>query len=75
MINYGVVQSRTLPKAVEITPDYVYVANNITSHDSIMEDVSVKTYEYEYIQYTKDEYISHITEENAQKIASLEEEL
>ena len=75
MVNYGIVQSRTAPKAVEIAPDYVYIASNITYHDTVMEDVNVRIYEYEYTQYTKDEYISYMAKENEDKITALEEEL
>ena len=75
MINYGKVKSKILPPATEITPNFVYVAKNIEAIKRTIEDVEETVYEYDYIQYTKDEYISSLSAANANALEELSDEL
>ena len=75
MTNYGLVKSKTLPPAVEITPNYVYIASNIQSVEEEIDENVETIYTYNYVSYTKDEYISTITAENARAIDELNDEL
>lgn len=75
MINYGRVRSSEKPQEVEITSDKVLVASNITTYELTVEDKNISGFEYDYIGYTKDEYIQHIMTENAKTITELEDEL
>lgn len=75
MINYGKVRSSEIPQETQITTDYVYVASNIEPYELLNEDKVLTGYEYDYIAYTKDEYIQLILEENSKTITELEDEL
>ena len=71
MTNYGRVKSTQQPSFIEITPNYVYVASNIETTTNIVDGVEETLYTYDYIGYTKDEYITTISVTNAQAIDSL----
>lgn len=75
MINYGIVKSSTRPQEVEMTDSMVFVASNIEPFSETIEEYTMEGYQYNYVAYTKDEYIRVITESNTQAIAALEEEL
>ena len=75
MINYGKVKSKNAPPATEITPNFVYVAKNIETVTRTIEDSEEIIYMYDYIQYTKDEYISSLSQANAAAIEELNDEL
>ena len=75
MTNYGLVKSKTLPPSVEITPNCLYVASNIQSVEEEIDENVETIYTYNYVSYTKDEYISTITAENARAIDELNDEL
>lgn len=75
MINYGKVRSSEIPQETEITSEYVFVASNIEPYELSIEDKVLSGYEYDYIAYTKDEYIQYIVEKNNKTITELEDEL
>jgi len=75
MTNYGRVKSTQLPPSVEITPNYVYIASNIETITNTVDDVEEILYTYNYVGYTKDEYISTISAANAQAIDDLADQL
>lgn len=75
MISYGKVRGSELPKEVEFTSEYVFVASNIKPYEEIVDDKTIYGYEYDYIAYTKDEYIQLVLAENAKTISDLEDEL
>lgn len=64
MINYGLVHSVEKPKEIQIIAASVFVASNITPYEEIVENHIVNGYEYNYIQYDKDEYIQAMANEN-----------
>lgn len=74
MINYGRVHGSEQPKEIEITNSAVFVASNIVPYKETIEDKVISGYEYDYVSYTKDEYI--LTLHNLNKnIEELQEEL
>lgn len=75
MINYGRVKSTQIPPSIEITPNYVYVASNLETLVDLTDELEETIYIYDYVGYTKDEYINVISTENAQAISELSDEL
>ena len=75
MINYGRIKSTAYPKEFEITQNNVFIASNITEYTENLDERIITGYEYNYIAYTKDEYIQLLNTTNAQAIAELQEEL
>ena len=65
------VRSTIQPQAIEITPDYVLIASNITPYEETVDERTSSGYEYECTQYTKDEYLIY----QSQLISSLSQEL
>lgn len=75
MINYGKVKSKVRPPQVELTPNYVYVASNVESITEIIDEVEETAYQYDYVGYTKDEYINTMASSNAAALEELTDEL
>lgn len=71
MKNYGKVQSHNRPQEVEIKESKVFIASNIEAYSATVGEYEETGYEYDYVEYTKDEYLST----QAAKISGLEEEL
>lgn len=74
MINYGRVKSSVRPQEIEITSNKVFIASNIQEYQDIIDDKTINGYEYDYISYTKDEYILLMAQNNSD-IVTLREEL
>jgi hypothetical protein len=53
------VRSLVQPKEIEITPNYVLVASNVTPFEEEVDGRVSSGYEYDCQQYTKDEYLIH----------------
>lgn len=64
MINYGRVRGAEVPQNIEITNTAVYIASNIEPYTEDIDDKTVTGYEYDYIQYSKDEYLLILSERN-----------
>lgn len=75
MINYGKIQSSERPQEIEITESKVFIAENITPYEKEIDEHFIQGFEYNYKEYTKDEYIQLMNEENSKAIANLQEEL
>jgi len=71
MTNYGRIHSAARPQEVVMTNSAVFVASDIQPYERDIEGYHEEGYEYNYVGYTKDEYLI----EQNKKIASLEEEL
>lgn len=74
MINYGKVKSSVRPQEIEITSDKVFIASNIEEYQETIDDKEISGYKYDYICYSKDEYIL-LMAQNAAEITTLREEL
>lgn len=75
MINYGRIQASEQPQEIEITNLKVFIAENINPFEKEIDGRTFHGFEYDYKEYTKDEYIQLITKENSREIATLREEL
>ena len=71
MKNYGIVYGSTEPQTIEITPTSVFVASNIEPYEEQIDGTTISGYKYNYVEYTKDEYLLQQTND----IATLQEEL
>ena len=64
MINYGIQRGTIRPQEIQITSGAVFIAKNITPYTKEFDGYTEKGYEYEYIGYTKDEYILQLAHDN-----------
>lgn len=64
MKNYGLQRSAVEPKAVEITESKVFVATDIEQITLTMDEQEVQEYQFNLVEYDKDEYIKIISEKN-----------
>lgn len=71
MKNYGKVYSASRPQEVEFTATSVFIASNIEPYTREMDEDMEEGYEYDYVEYTKDEYLIQQTN----KINELQQEL
>ena len=63
MKNLGKVYGSIKPNSVEITDAYVFLATNISPYIKEMDGHVIEGYEYDYKQFTKDEYISYLQDQ------------
>lgn len=66
MIDLGITRSTVRPQDVEVTESKVLVASNIHEVTVTMEDETVTEFEFNYLEYTKDEYIHLLSDRNTQ---------
>lgn len=73
MINYGKTYSGERPEEVDVKETMVFVASNIKEVlNPDLEGEGPKTqYEFDYVGYTKDEYIKLMTDNNSDMNAQL----
>ena len=71
MINYGRIKGKEKPQEITITENKVFMASNIEPYEEEIGDYILKGYEFDYISYTKDEYLKLMMEKNK----SLEEQV
>lgn len=71
MKEYGKVQSHNRPQDIEIKESKVFIASNIEAYSATIGGYEETGYEYDYVEYSKDEYIQLL----AQQSHDLEEEL
>ena len=71
MINYGRVYGDTVPKPVEVTAGMVYVASNVQPYTKTFDDRETSGYVFDYIAYTKEEYIQILSDKNDALTAEL----
>ena len=65
MKEYKKIHSSARPKDIEITANAVYIVSNVTPYEEDFDGRVVTGYEYDCIEYTKDEYLVKLAEENA----------
>jgi len=57
MINYGKQFGFVAPQEIEITNTAVFIASDIQQQSRKVEDYTITGYEYNLVQYSKDEYL------------------
>ena len=63
MINYGRQRGKTNPPEIEMTATSVFIASNVSPYTKIYDGRTEEGYEYDYVEYTKDEYIAELAQE------------
>ena len=71
MKDYGTISGSIEPQNIEITPTSVFVATNIQPYQEEIDGHQISGYRYNYVEYSKDEYLLQQTN----SIAALQEEL
>ncbi len=71
MKNYGVICGTTEPQPIEITATSVFIASNVEPYEEQIDGTTISGYKYNYVEYTKDEYLLQQTND----ITTLQEEL
>ena len=66
MKDYGKVQSSSQPEEITFTDSKVFIASNITSFSVTIGGYSESGYEYDYVEYEKDEYIQLLSSQSRQ---------
>lgn len=74
MINHGQVKSSFRPQEIEMTSNKVFIASNIEPYEDTIDDKVISGYKYNYVEYSKDEYIILLSQNNVD-INALREEL
>ena len=65
MVNHGTVRSTVKPKELVVDEFSVWVHRNITEiSENVGEENEFVGYQYDCVQYEKDEYIKKLSEEN-----------
>lgn len=65
MVNHGMVKSTVRPKEMVIDEFSVWIHSNITEiSENVGEENEFTGYQYDCVQYGKDEYIKKLSEEN-----------
>jgi hypothetical protein len=64
MKNYGIQKSAVEPLTIEITPNKVFLSKNIELVTTVIDEKEIQEYQFEYIEYDKDEFILAIYEKN-----------
>lgn len=64
MIEHGKVRSTVSPEPLVVDEHSVWVHSNITAVEEVVGEETFNGFEYDMIQYDKDEYIKIITEKN-----------
>ena len=59
MINHGIQYSTVRPQDIEMTADSVFIASDITPYSKEIEGHTLSGFQYNYVQYSKDEYLIH----------------
>jgi hypothetical protein len=57
MKDYGIIYGSIQPQAIEMTPTSVFIATNITPYEEEIEGHNITGYKYNYVEYSKDEYL------------------
>lgn len=66
MKDYGTQRSTVRPLDVEVTQTKVFVASDISEVQVTMEEDEHTEFEFNLVEYDKDEYIKMISEKNSQ---------
>lgn len=72
MINHGKVKSTEKPEGILIDEKSVWVHSNIKPIRETIDEHEFVGYEYDMIQYEKDEYIKYITENQNKQITDVQ---
>jgi len=72
MMNLGRVRGNDRPQEIKITNSSVFIASNIQSYEETIDDHHVSGFEYDLIQYSKDEYLLLLAKQNSELVDELQ---
>jgi len=64
MMNLGRVRSNDQPQEIKITDSSVFIASNIQTYEETIDEHYITGFEYNLIQYSKDEYLLLLAQQN-----------
>lgn len=64
MKDYGIQRSAVIPASVEITETKVFLATDVSEINVLMDNQEHFEYEFNLVEYDKDEYIQMISDKN-----------
>lgn len=64
MKDYGKVRGAIRPPVYDITDEYIYIASNVQPYEEIVDGYVNSGYEYDYVAYTKNEYLILLINQN-----------
>ena len=73
MKQYNNIQSTIRPKNIDVRPEKVYINLNVHEVSQTFDDEETTMYEYDSIEYTKDEYIALQYKQNDETQSALAE--
>ena len=72
MMNLGRVRGNDRPQEIKITNSSVFIASNIQSYEETIDEHYVTGFEYDLIQYSKDEYLLLLAKQNSELVDELQ---
>ena len=72
MINLGHVHSNDKPQEIQITNSSVFIASNIQPYEEIFDERQINGFEYDLMQYSKDEYLLLLAKQNSKLVDELQ---
>lgn len=72
MINLGRVRSNDKPQEIQITNSSVFIASNIQPYEETIDEHYMNGFEYDLIQYSKDEYLLLLAKQNNELMDELQ---
>lgn len=64
MTNYGRVRGNDKPQEIQITDSSVFIASAIQPYEETIEGHYVSGFEYDLVQYSKNEYLLMLAKQN-----------
>lgn len=72
MKDYGRVRGSERPQEIDVKPEKVFVSSNIEEVEVEYEGQTYTEYEYDFVEYDKDEYISDMSGTQEQQSADID---
>lgn len=64
MQDFGKVRSNNKPQEIQFTSSSVFIASNIEPYEETIDEHVIQGFEYDLLQYTKDEYLLILAQQN-----------
>ena len=61
---YTGLRSSTRPNKMEMTPNAIYIADNVTPYEEVLDGITSSGFIYDWTEYSKDEYLIKLGQEN-----------
>ena len=71
-MNLGRVRGNDKPQEIKITNSSVFIASNIQPYEEVIDEHYATGFEYDLIQYSKDEYLLLLAKQNSELVDELQ---